>query len=101
MLLYGQTRSNDYLGNYLYGILGKEMFVNCNATMGNIIMGSDAYLLNAAGLAQQWHDNGKLYGTFTWLWIRISSGLQDTGDNKEDVQMILDGMERWYRDYDK
>lgn len=97
----GAEVGNDYLGNYLYGVIGKEMFANISFNVFGYNIGTDSYLVNAAGLAQQWSDNGKFEGSFNWLWIRISSGLSESGDNKEDVQMIKDGIERWYKNYGK
>ena len=89
------------LGNYLNSIIGKEMFANINISIFVGNLGTDSYLVNTAGLAQQWHNNGKFSGSLNFLWIRISSGFQETGDNKEDVQMIQDGIERWYQAYDR
>lgn len=77
------------------------MFANISFNVFGYNIGTDSYLVNAAGLAQQQSDNGKFEGSFNWLWIRISSGLSESGDNKEDVQMIKDGIERWYKNYGK
>lgn len=44
---------------------------------------------------------GAIKGGVSWLWIRVSSGFSETGNNKEDVQMIKDGIERWYKNYAK
>lgn len=98
-LFEGVERSNDYFGNYMYGVTGKEMFIDMNFSLFGGNLGTDSYLINAAGLAQQWSNNGKVSGSFSWIWIRVSSGFSKTGDNQEDVNMIKDGIERWYRDY--
>ena len=101
------VRSNDYLGNMVYGVAGKEMFGGGNLNIGNLSIGSDSYLINMAGLAQQVSNTNKkglpkyIEGATNWIWIRISSGLNQTGDNPGDTEMIKEGIERWHRDYGK
>ena len=103
----GICRSNDYLGNYLYGIVGKEMFT----IHDGLNVASDLLLIYGAGYAQQlsnWKqmmDKDELnvadyvIAGQIWTIIVVSSGFKKTGDNEEDVEMIEDGMEVWKEKY--
>jgi len=76
----------------------EEMFQAMPAiTIGESNWGREAFIINSAGLAQQ-ISNYKIIGPFPWLAIRVGSGFSNTGDNEGDTQMIIEGMEKWYRD---
>ena len=92
--------ATDYFGNYHYGYIGEVMFQAMpSINIGGVNQGSrEAFIINSAGLAQQISNNGKFIGPFSWLAIRIGSGFSNTGDNEGDTQMIIEGMEKWYRD---
>ena len=94
-----QMISTDYFGNYHYGYVAEAMFQAMPAiTIGESKWGREAFIINSAGLAQQISNNGKFIGPFSWLAIRVGSGFSNTGDNEGDTQMIIEGMEKWYRD---